>query len=56
MEELNKWLESKKEEWKEGIEKAKEVGKVDENTLDIMSTLIDGIKVRKYLIKKGRRK
>ena len=47
MEETHKWLETKKKEWKNEIDRTKELGTVDEETLDVMSALLDGVKIRK---------
>lgn len=53
MEEIHKWLELKKKEWKKELEKTKDLGTVDIEILDVMSALLDGVKVRERKIKNG---
>ncbi len=46
MENVDNLLESKKEEWKKSIEETRELGTVDTETLDVMTALLDGIRIR----------
>ena len=46
---MSKWLELKKEEWKKSIEETKELGTVSTETLDTMTAMLAGVKVREHV-------
>ena len=52
MDDTDNWLKLKKDEWKKSIEEAKELGTVDSKLLDVMSSLLEGIKVRECRVEK----